>query len=84
MRRHPSELELAAAVEAKDIGAVVDHIAGRFAMPGGHDEWVLDMLMDGVPDDVDEEGRARIRGYLRDHLPEDAEDEAEHLAGEAS
>jgi hypothetical protein len=62
--------ELDAAVEARDIDAVVDRLSERFAMPGGHDEWVLDMLMDGVPDDVDEEGRARIRAYLRDHLDE--------------
>ena len=62
--------ELDAAVEARDIGAVVDRLADRWSMPGGRDEWVLDMLMDGVPAEVDVETRANVRDYLRDNWDE--------------
>lgn len=62
--------ELAAAVGARDIGAVVDRLGQRFAIPNGHDEWVLDTLMEGVPADVDDESRAAIREQLRDRLGE--------------
>lgn len=60
---------LQAAVDARDIDAVVDRLSQLLAMPPDHDEWVLDMLCDRIPADVDDDSRARIREQLRDHLP---------------
>lgn len=65
--------ELQAALEARDIGAVVDRLSDLLAPPSDHDGWVVDMLADGIPEDVDDESRARIREELRDRLPGIAE-----------
>lgn len=59
---------LEAAVRARDLPAVVGHLADRFAMPDDHDEWVLDMLMDGLPGEVDDETRVEMREFIRENL----------------